>query len=142
MGVGAALALRDAGSERLPVVMVGDGDFLMGGSAIWTAAHHHIPLLMLIINNKSYYVDEVHQRMVSQMRGRPIENAWVGQQIDNPEADMVQIARGFGFQSFDSPVRTRGQLREALTAGVNAVAAGGCYSIDIRVLPNYEPPLS
>ncbi len=141
MGVGAALALRDSKSGRLPVVMVGDGDFLMGSSAIWTAAHHRIPLLMLIVNNKTYYVDEVHQRIVSAARGRPTEHSWVGQQIDDPEADIVQVAQGHGFQS-EPPVRTCKELRAALERGIAIVEKGGCYAIDIRVLPNYEPPLS
>jgi thiamine pyrophosphate-dependent acetolactate synthase large subunit-like protein len=141
MGVGAALALRDSGSDRLPVVMVGDGDFLMGSSAIWTAAHHRIPLLILIVNNKSYYVDEVHQRTVSATRGRTTENSWLGQQIDDPEADMVQVAKGHGVDA-EGPVRTCKQLREALKRGIKAVEAGGCYAVDIRVIPNYEPPMS
>jgi thiamine pyrophosphate-dependent acetolactate synthase large subunit-like protein len=141
MGIGAALALRDIGSDRLPVVMVGDGDFLMGSSALWTAAHHRIPLLTLIVNNKSYYVDEVHQRTVSAARGRTTENSWLGQQIDDPEADMVQVAKGHGVEA-EGPVRTCKQLREALDRGIKAVEAGGCYAIDIRVIPNYEPPMS
>jgi thiamine pyrophosphate-dependent acetolactate synthase large subunit-like protein len=141
MGVGAALALRETGSDRLPVVMVGDGDFLMGSSALWTAAHHRIPLLTLIVNNKSYYVDEVHQRTVSAARGRTTENSWLGQQIDDPEADMVQVAKGHGVDA-EGPVRTCKQLREALERGIKAVEAGGCYAIDIRVIPNYEPPMS
>ena len=33
MAVGAALALRDSGSDRVPVAILGDGDFLMGVTA-------------------------------------------------------------------------------------------------------------
>src|SRR5207249_12110390 len=44
--VGAALALKDSG--RLPVAIMGDGDFLMGATALWTAAHYGIPCLILV----------------------------------------------------------------------------------------------
>src|SRR5439155_412705 len=46
--VGAALALKDSG--RLPVAIMGDGDFLMGATALWTAAHYGIPCLILVAN--------------------------------------------------------------------------------------------
>jgi thiamine pyrophosphate-dependent acetolactate synthase large subunit-like protein len=138
MGVGAALALR--GSERLPVVIVGDGDFLMGASALWTAAHHRIPLLMIVANNISYYVDEVHQRTVSRQRRRSVDRAWVGQRIDDPEADILKIADGFGFKS--ERVSSRQALLPALRRGIDAVEARGCFLLDVRILPDYQPDAS
>src|SRR6516164_7135447 len=51
ISVGAALALK--GSGRLPVAICGDGDFLMGVTAIWTAVHYKIPLLFVLANNRS-----------------------------------------------------------------------------------------
>ena len=55
--------------DALPVALVGDGDFLMGVTALWTAVHHRIPALVMIANNTSYFVDEEHQRTVSRQRG-------------------------------------------------------------------------
>ena len=91
MTVGAALALR--GTGRLPVGVLGDGDFLMGVNALWTAAHYHIPLLIVVANNRSYFNDEVHQERVALQRGRPVENRWVGQRIDDPAPDLATLAR-------------------------------------------------
>jgi acetolactate synthase-1/2/3 large subunit len=75
MTVGAALALREmaeaGGEARLPYAILGDGDFLMGNSAIWTAACYDIPLLIVIANNASFFNDEVHQERISKIRGRP-----------------------------------------------------------------------
>ena len=71
MAVGAALALRDSGSGRLPVAILGDGDFLMGVTALWTAVRNHIPLLVVIANNRSFFNDELHQERVARDRGRP-----------------------------------------------------------------------
>ena len=51
MAVGAALALE--GTDRLPVAVLGDGDLLMGGTALWTAAHYEVPLLVLVATTPS-----------------------------------------------------------------------------------------
>src|SRR5439155_19018880 len=79
MSVGAALALRDSGSDRLPVAVLGDGDFLMGVTALWTAVRNSIPLLLVVANNRSFFNDELHQERVALQRGRPPENRWIGQ---------------------------------------------------------------
>ena len=63
MAVGAALALE--GSGRLPVAVLGDGDFLMGGTAVWTAAHYRLPLLIVVANNSFFYNDVVHQERIA-----------------------------------------------------------------------------
>jgi thiamine pyrophosphate-dependent acetolactate synthase large subunit-like protein len=49
--VGVALAMQDV--RRPTSAFLGDGDFLMGGHALWTAVHCRIPLLVLINNNQS-----------------------------------------------------------------------------------------
>ena len=72
MVVGEALALR--GTERLPVAVLSDGDLLMGAMALWTAAHHRIPLLAIIVDNRSFYNNEAHQEAVARTRERPPEN--------------------------------------------------------------------
>ena len=136
--VGAALALR--GSGRIPIAMIGDGDFLMGATALWTAVHHSVPLLMMIANNASYYVDEEHQRTVSRQRKRNLDNAWIGQRIDDPEADILKIADGFGFKS--ERVSSRQALLPALRRGIDAVQARGCFLLDVRILPDYQPDAS
>src|SRR5262249_22617229 len=52
IAIGAAIALRDRGSKRLATAVLGDGDFLFGATALWTAAHYRVPVLMVVINNR------------------------------------------------------------------------------------------
>lgn len=133
--VGAALALK--GSGRIPVALLGDGDYLMGLTALWTAAHHRIPLLIMIANNTSYYVDEEHQRVVSRQRNRSLDNAWIGQRIDDPIVDLAAMARAQGFVA-EGPVNRLSDLLNAVERAVTAVEAGGCRLIDVRIVPDYE----
>ncbi len=132
--IGAALALKD--SDRLVVGVLGDGDYLMGVSALWTAAHFNIPVMIVVADNRSYFNDEMHQERVAQMRSRPAQNRWIGQRIDDPRVDLVAMARAQGFDS-EAPVSTSDELAAALKRGAKIVANGGRYFIDSLVLPGY-----
>lgn len=134
ISVGAALALK--GSGRMPVAVCGDGDFLMGNTAIWTAVHYRIPLLFVIANNRSFFNDELHQERVARMRDRPIENRWIGQRMADPEIDLAEMARSQGAKGF-GPVRTLAELESAYAQAIAAVEAGEVAVVDVRVEPGY-----
>ena len=139
ISVGAALALR--GSARLPVGICGDGDFLMGATAIWTAVHYGIPLLIVVANNRSFFNDEVHQERVARMRGRPIENKWIGQRITDPDIDIAALARAQGAMGV-GPVDRGEDLVAALRAAIAAVDAGGVAVVDVRIEPGYAAAMA
>ena len=139
ISVGAALALK--GSGRLPVAICGDGDYLMGVTALWTATHYRIPLLMVIANNRSFFNDELHQERVARMRHRPVENRWIGQRISDPDIDLAAMARAQGAEGF-GPVRTGNELNAALEAAIVAVEGGAVAVVDVRVDPGYAPAMT
>ncbi len=139
ISVGAALAL--IGSGRLPVGICGDGDFLMGATALWTAVHYHIPLLLVVANNRSFFNDELHQERVARMRGRPVENRWIGQRISDPDIDHAGLARAQGAAGF-GPVTQAGELEAVFAQALAAVAAGGVVVVDAHVTPGYTPAMT
>jgi thiamine pyrophosphate-dependent acetolactate synthase large subunit-like protein len=139
VSVGAALALRDSG--RLPVAVCGDGDFLMGVTALWTAVHYRIPLLFVVANNRSFYNDEVHQERVARMRARPVENKWIGQRIDDPDIDLAAMARAQGARGFGPVTRATG-LEAILSEAIAAVEDGAVAVVDVRVEPGYTPAMT
>ncbi|HTH97960.1 MAG TPA: thiamine pyrophosphate-binding protein [Stellaceae bacterium] len=128
--IGTALALKDSG--RLPVAVMGDGDYTMGVNALWTAAHLQIPVLIVIANNRVYYNDVAHQERMAVIRGRPVENKFVGQQMNDPPVDLVGMARSQGIEG-EGPVETSGELAAALLRGEAVVRAGRPYVIDARI---------
>lgn len=133
--VGAALALK--GSGRIPVALLGDGDYLMGVTALWSAVHHDVPLLVMIANNQSYYVDEEHQRVVSRQRNRSLDNAWIGQRIESPAVDLCAMARAQGWE-VQGPVARRSELVNVVRRGLAVAEAGGQCLIDVRIVPDYQ----
>jgi thiamine pyrophosphate-dependent acetolactate synthase large subunit-like protein len=134
ISVGAALALKNSG--RLPIAICGDGDYLMGVTAIWTAVHYKIPLLFVIANNRSFYNDELHQERVARMRARPVENKWIGQRLTEPEIDLAAMARAQGAQGF-GPVSDPAKLAAALKEAIAAVESGRVAVVDVHVEPGY-----
>jgi thiamine pyrophosphate-dependent acetolactate synthase large subunit-like protein len=139
ISVGAALALR--GSGRLPVAVCGDGDFLMGVTALWTAAHYRIPLLIVVANNRSFFNDELHQERMARMRNRPVENRWVGQRISEPDIDLAAIARAQGAQGF-GPVNSTADLQPTFEKAIAAVESGAIAVVDVRVEPGYTAAMT
>ena len=127
IAVGAALALRNSG--YLPVAVLGDGDYLMGVTALWTAVRYHIPLLVIVANNRSYYNDEVHQQTVARLRNRSSENKGIGQRIIEPDVDVAAIARAQGAQAI-GPARSFTELDTALRIALDSVSDGHVFIID------------
>jgi thiamine pyrophosphate-dependent acetolactate synthase large subunit-like protein len=134
ISVGAALALKNSG--RLPIAICGDGDYLMGVTALWTAVHYKIPLLFVIANNRSFYNDELHQERMARMRARPVENKWIGQRMSDPDIDMAAMGRAQGAVGF-GPVGNTSDLAAALKQAIAAVDTGAVAVVDVRVEPGY-----
>ena len=128
--IGAALGLR--GSGRIVVGILGDGDFMQGATALWSAARYEIPALFVISNNRSNHTDVAHQELMARQRGRPIENRWIGQRIDEPAVDFAALARSQGVAA-TGPVERFGDLAGALAEALDAVALGKPYLLDIVV---------
>ncbi|HEX3971057.1 MAG TPA: thiamine pyrophosphate-dependent enzyme [Stellaceae bacterium] len=133
--VGMALALK--GSGRLPIAVLGDGDFMMGNPALWTAVHYRVPLLIVICNNRSFYNDELHQERVAKERDRAPANKWIGQHMGDPDLDFATIARGQGAVGI-GPVKNHAELEGALKQAIAAVDDGKVVVVDVRVAGGYD----
>jgi thiamine pyrophosphate-dependent acetolactate synthase large subunit-like protein len=129
IAVGGALALK--GTDRLPICITGDGDFIMGVTAVWTAARYRIPLLFIITNNQSFYNDEVHQRVMAQRRGRPVQNQSIGIEMNDPPLDLVKLAEGQGAVGF-GPVNAPADLQAVFEKAIAVVEQGGVVVVDVR----------
>jgi acetolactate synthase I/II/III large subunit len=131
--IGAALALK--GSGKLAVAIQSDGDMLMTSSALWTAAKHRIPLLMVMHNNQSYYNSEEHGMEVAKFRNRPVENAPIGTHVDDPAVDFAKMAQSFGVNA-EGAVRNPADLRPALERGLKFVKEKQLpYLVDVIAEP-------
>ena len=139
IAVGAALALRASG--RLPVGICGDGDFLMGATALWTAVRYRIPVLIVVANNQAFFNDEVHQERIARMRSRPVDNKWIGIRITDPDIDLAALARAQGARGF-GPVHDGAELEAIIADAIATVDAGAVAVVDVRVQSGYTPAMA
>ncbi|HZA23244.1 MAG TPA: thiamine pyrophosphate-dependent enzyme, partial [Dehalococcoidia bacterium] len=124
MGVamGVALAFRSTG--KVCVSIQNDGDLLYTPGSLWTAAHHHIPMLIVMFNNQSYYQDVGHQRAITGMRERSLENIGVGVSLEGPATDFANLARSFSLYG-EGPILDPEEVRSALERGLQVVKNEG-----------------
>jgi thiamine pyrophosphate-dependent acetolactate synthase large subunit-like protein len=121
-GAGASIgvALAHRGTGKVCVDLQSDGDLLYTPSALWTAAHHRVPVLFVICNNRSYFNDEHHQALVARARKRPVENRVVGIRIEDPPVDFAGMARAFGAHG-EGPLEDPALIAPALTRALRVV---------------------
>ena len=126
--VGAALANKQKG--LLSVTFQPDGDMLYAPGALWTAAHHKIPILFLMHNNRAYHQEVMHlQRMAAVHKRRPDTYA-VGTTIDNPNVDFAKLAAAYGVWS-EGPISDPAKLGPAIQRALKVVKGGAPALVDV-----------
>jgi acetolactate synthase-1/2/3 large subunit len=115
IAMGVALAHRE--KKRLVVAMQPDGDLMFDAGAMWVAAKHRIPMLVVMYNNRAYYNDWEHQIRMAKLRGTAVERAHIGMDLDDPAPDFAAMARSMGWHAegpFGSPKGVGAALKRAI----------------------------
>src|SRR5258707_15741431 len=89
--LGAALANK--GTGRVTAAIIGDGEMMMTNTMLWTAAHHQIPLLAIVHNNRSYHMEVMHTLRMADRRARDQGRNPIGTHITNPNIDYTGFAK-------------------------------------------------
>ena len=126
--VGAALANKKFG--RLSISIQPDGDLMYQPGALWTAAHHRIPILILVHNNRAYHQEIMQLQRMAGQHNRGFEQCGIGTTITDPNIDYAKVAQGLGVEAF-GPVTNPADLGAAIKRGVEVVKGGRPYLIDV-----------
>jgi thiamine pyrophosphate-dependent acetolactate synthase large subunit-like protein len=126
--VGGALAHKKAG--RLSIGIVGDGDLNFSPGVIWTAAHHKIPLLLIVHNNRAYHAEVMIIQRMCGVRGRGNANAHIGNVIADPNINYAQMAKAYGMYS-EGPIDNPRDLAGAYQRALARVRAGEPALVDV-----------
>jgi acetolactate synthase-1/2/3 large subunit len=130
--VGAALANRKYG--RLSVSVQGDGDFMYAPGVLWTAAHHHIPLLTLMHNNRAYHQEVMEVQVIANRHSRGLDRVGIGTTLVDPDISYVKIAQGMGVHA-EGPISDPGELGPALRRAIEVVKSGEPALVDVLTQP-------
>jgi acetolactate synthase-1/2/3 large subunit len=127
ISLGVALAHRD--DKRLVVDMQPDGDLMFDAGALWVAAKHRIPMLIVMYNNRAYYNDWEHQIRMAKLRGTPVERAHIGMDMTDPDPDFGKMAQSMGWYG-EGPIDDPKKVAAALKRAIAKVKSGQPALID------------
>jgi thiamine pyrophosphate-dependent acetolactate synthase large subunit-like protein len=126
--VGAALANRDKGIVTVSIQP--DGDLMYAPGVLWTAAHHKIPILMLMHNNRAYHQEVMHLQKMAALHNRRMDTAGIGTVIEDPNIDFAKLAQSMGVWS-EGPITDPAKIAPALARALAVVKRGEPALIDV-----------
>jgi thiamine pyrophosphate-dependent acetolactate synthase large subunit-like protein len=130
--VGAALAAKARG--RIVVNVQTDGDLNYAPGVLWTAAHHKLPMLTVMHNNRAWHQEYMFVEYMAGVRGRGAVNAHIGSTLREPYLDYAKMAAGYGMAG-EGPITDPTKLSAALKRGVASAKRGEPYLIDVITQP-------
>ena len=130
--LGAALANRKYG--RLSVSIQGDGDLMFAPGTLWTAAHHNIPILYVMHNNRAWHQEVMYVQAMCNRHGRGVENAHIGTTITDPNIDFAMMAKSMGVYA-EGPVINAKDVGPALKRALAVVRKGQPALVDVVTDP-------
>ena len=130
--VGAALANRKYG--RLSVSIQTDGDLNYAPAVLWTAAHHKVPLLTIMHNNRAYHQELMHLQRQAGLSNRGMDKCHIGTTLIDPAIDYATVAKGYGLYS-EGPITDPKDLAAAFKRGIERVKKGEPALIDVVTQP-------
>ena len=130
--VGAALANRKYG--RLSINIQRDGDLMYAPGVLWTAAHHGIPLLSVMHNNRAYQQEVMHIQRMADRHNRGITRANIGTTLQDPNIDYAKLAQSMGVYG-EGPIADPADLAPALRRAISVVKQGKPALVDVVTEP-------
>jgi acetolactate synthase I/II/III large subunit len=130
--VGAALANKKHG--RFSVSIQDDGDLLFAPAVLWTAAHHRIPLLSVMHNNRAYHEELMHVQRMANRHNRGIDRAHIGTTFEDPTMDFAKLAQSMGVYA-EGPITDPNELAPALRRAIAVVKRGEPALLDVVTQP-------
>jgi thiamine pyrophosphate-dependent acetolactate synthase large subunit-like protein len=130
--VGAALAHKKHG--RVVVNIQADGDLMYAPGVLWTAAHHQIPLLSVMHNNRAYHQEVMHIQRMANRHQRGVTSARIGTTIENPNIDFAGLARSLGVHA-EGPIADPKELGGAIARALDVVKRGEPALVDVVSQP-------
>jgi benzoylformate decarboxylase len=123
-----ALGVKLACPQRPVVAVSGDGSAMYTIQALWTAAHHDLAVVFVILDNREYRILKHNMDAYRQRFAVRSERPYVHMDLAKPDLGFVDIAHGMGVAG--ARVTKPGEFAPALA---KALASGGPYLLDVVV---------
>ena len=130
--VGAALANKKHG--RLSINIQTDGDMNYAPGVLWTAAHHKIPLLTVMHNNRGYHAEVMILQNRASERNRGQDRTVIGTKLWEPNINYAKMAEAYGLYA-EGPITEPKDLAPALQRALDRVRKGEPAMVDVVTQP-------
>ena len=130
--VGAALANKKYG--RLSINIQTDGDLNYAPGVLWTAAHHRIPMLTIMHNNRGYHAEVMILERRASQRNRGQDRCHIGTKLWDPDINYAKMAETYGMYG-EGPITDPALLAGALKRGLDRVRKGEPALLDVVTQP-------
>ena len=130
--VGAALANKKYG--RLSINIQCDGDLNYAPGVLWTAAHHKIPLLTIMHNNRGYHAEVMILERMASERNRGQDRCNIGTKLWEPNINYAKMAETYGLHG-EGPISDPKDLAPALKRALETVRKGEPALVDVVTQP-------
>ena len=107
-----ALGVKLAHPDRPVVAVSGDGSAMYSIQALWTASHHDIGAVFLILSNREYRILKHNMDTYRQRFGVRMERPYLHMDLDKPPLGFTEMAQGMGVTGVRA--NTAAELRAAL----------------------------
>ena len=131
----AGIALANKEKGRMSVCIQPDGDLMFAPGVLWTAAHHGLPLLSVMHNNRAYHQEIMHVQRMALRRNRGVDGqAKIGNALEDPEINYADLAKSMGVWS-SGPIQDPSDLASALARAADVVRQGEPALVDVVCQP-------
>jgi benzoylformate decarboxylase len=110
------IGIKLARPDRPVLSVIGDGAALYTIQALWTAAHHRVPVTWVIANNSSYRILKLN--MLEYLGEGAAGRKFVAMDLTDPPLDFSRIAASFGVKGVrvEHPDQVGDAVRQAQSA--------------------------
>ena len=134
IGASAGAGLAAKTRNRIVINIQCDGDLNYTPGSLWTAAHHNLPLLTIMHNNRGYHQEVMYLQYMAGVRGRGTDRMHIGTTLREPFIDYAKLAEAYGMNN-EGPIDNPNELSAAYKRGINSVLSGEPYLIDVITEP-------
>jgi benzoylformate decarboxylase len=127
-GLAGAIGVKVAMPDRPVVAVSGDGSAMYSIQALWTAAHHKLAIVFVVLANREYRILKHNVDVWRQNFQAGTQHPYQQMDLTGPELDFVHLAAGMGVEG------VRVERSDAIAPALaKAVAANRPYLVEIAI---------
>ena len=128
-GFPGALGVQLAHPDQPVIALSGDGSAMYSIQCLWSAAHHNLPVVFIVLHNRAYRILKLNMNIYRQRFGIPGERPYPHMDFADPSLEFVSIAKGLGVEG--KQVTQPEEIQSALAEALSSAKQGKPYLLEV-----------